>query len=80
MDSDIETYGRITILIPSLQDVVRTHIHAYIYIYSYMQIDLSRMPLGALSRQQILKGYQDLTELQNIITDEVLNRIAKHAH
>eukprot|EP00960_Hanusia_phi_P057525 763590-Hanusia_phi.AAC.6 len=38
-----------------------------------MEIDLDKMPLGALSRKQIQRGYTVLTEIQNVLDDPNLD-------
>mmetsp|Transcript_9337 Transcript_9337/g.22090 ORF Transcript_9337/g.22090 Transcript_9337/m.22090 type:complete len:1025 (-) Transcript_9337:206-3280(-) len=38
-----------------------------------MEIDLDKMPLGQLSRKQIQRGYDVLTEIQDILQDESLD-------
>ncbi|CAF3786663.1 unnamed protein product [Rotaria sordida] len=40
------------------------------------EIDLTKMPLGRLSRNQLNKGYQVLTELQTLITNDATNKTA----
>ncbi|CAF4365600.1 unnamed protein product, partial [Rotaria sordida] len=40
------------------------------------EIDLTKMPLGRLSRNQLNKGYQVLTKLQTLITNDATNKTA----
>jgi len=42
-----------------------------------MEIDLDKMPLGALSRKQIERGYSVLTDIQDVLADESLDAFDK---
>uniref|UniRef100_A0A7S4KI53 Poly [ADP-ribose] polymerase n=1 Tax=Guillardia theta TaxID=55529 RepID=A0A7S4KI53_GUITH len=43
-----------------------------------MEIDLDKMPLGALSRKQIQRGYSVLTEIQNVLDDPNLDEFDRN--